>query len=232
MGGPDLRARADERHVARLPVGRRAERHLARIRAVHEGRRPQKLGWTLTVIDGKGSPSTWVSGFNQAIALKPNGIAIFADAKSLQDPIRTAVGKGITVVGLHAASLPGPAARPAPLRQHPGRPARDRQGRSGLGHRRQQRQRQGRRRHAQRVPDRRDQVGRDPRRDRGLLRLQGARLRQLPGVRGGPAHAAADDELGPALRLADLHHLGRRQRPRFRDSRAAQRRALRPIRRS
>ena len=68
----------------------------------------EKLGWTLTVIDGKGSPSTWVSGFNQAIALNPGGIAIFADAKSLQDPIKTAVGKGITVIGLHAASLPGP----------------------------------------------------------------------------------------------------------------------------
>ena len=68
-----------------------------------------KLGWTLTVIDGKGSPSTWVAGFNQAIALNPNGIAIFADAKSLQDPIRTAAGRGITVIGLHAASLPGPA---------------------------------------------------------------------------------------------------------------------------
>ena len=70
----------------------------------------EKLGWNLTIIDGKGSPSSWVSGFNQAIALKPNGIAIFADAKSLQDPIRTAVDKGIIVVGLHAASLPGPVA--------------------------------------------------------------------------------------------------------------------------
>jgi ABC-type sugar transport system substrate-binding protein len=49
-----------------------------------------KLGWKLTVIDGKGSPVSWVAGFNQAIALKPDGIAIFADAKSLQDPIRTA----------------------------------------------------------------------------------------------------------------------------------------------
>ncbi len=68
-----------------------------------------KLGWTVTIIDGKGSPSSWVSGFNQAIALKPDGIAIFADAKSLQEPIRTAVDKGITVIGLHAASLPGPA---------------------------------------------------------------------------------------------------------------------------
>ncbi len=67
-----------------------------------------KLGWKLTVIDGKGSPTSWVAGFNQAIALKPDGIAIFADAKSLQDPIRTATSQGITVIGLHAASLPGP----------------------------------------------------------------------------------------------------------------------------
>jgi ribose transport system substrate-binding protein len=67
-----------------------------------------KLGWKLTVIDGKGSPSNWVSGFNQAIALKPEGIAIFADAKSLQGPIQTAVARNIIVIGLHAASLPGP----------------------------------------------------------------------------------------------------------------------------
>ena len=66
------------------------------------------LGWKLTVIDGKGSPANWVAGFNQAIALKPNGIAIFADAKSLQGPIRSAAERGITVIGLHAASLPGP----------------------------------------------------------------------------------------------------------------------------
>jgi ribose transport system substrate-binding protein len=66
------------------------------------------LGWKLTVIDGKGSPANWVAGFNQAIALKPNGIAIFADAKSLQGPIRTAAAQGIAVIGLHAASLPGP----------------------------------------------------------------------------------------------------------------------------
>ncbi len=66
------------------------------------------LGWKLDVIDGKGSPANWVAGFNQAIALKPNGIAIFADAKSLQGPIRTATERGITVIGLHAAGMPGP----------------------------------------------------------------------------------------------------------------------------
>ena len=33
----------------------------------------EHLGWHLTVIDGHGSPATWVSGFNQAIALNPTG---------------------------------------------------------------------------------------------------------------------------------------------------------------
>src|ERR1700754_1311064 len=30
----------------------------------------EKLGWNVTVIDGKGSPTSWLSGLNQAIALK------------------------------------------------------------------------------------------------------------------------------------------------------------------
>jgi len=67
-----------------------------------------KLGWDVTVIDGKGSPTSWLAGFNQAIALKPDGIAIFADATSLKDSIATANKQGITVIGLHAASAPGP----------------------------------------------------------------------------------------------------------------------------
>ncbi len=68
-----------------------------------------KLGWDVTIIDGKGSPTSWLAAFNQAIALKPNGIAIFADAASLKDPIVTANAQGISVIGLHAAGLPGPA---------------------------------------------------------------------------------------------------------------------------
>jgi len=67
-----------------------------------------KLGWDVTVIDGKGSPTTWLAGMNQAIALKPDGIALFADAASLKDPIKTGVAQGIKFVGLHAAGMPGP----------------------------------------------------------------------------------------------------------------------------
>ncbi|MGH7119438.1 MAG: substrate-binding domain-containing protein [Acetobacteraceae bacterium] len=81
---------------------------ISHLYGVYMGQAARRIGWNYSVIDGKGSPATWVAGFNQAIALKPQGIAIFADAKSLQGPIQTAVGKGIKVVGLHAASLPGP----------------------------------------------------------------------------------------------------------------------------
>ena len=68
----------------------------------------EKLGWKVTIIDGKGSPTSWLAGMNQAIALKPNGIAMFADAASLKDPIKAGVAQGIKFVGLHAAGLPGP----------------------------------------------------------------------------------------------------------------------------
>ena len=67
-----------------------------------------KLGWTCTVIDGKGSPTSWLAGMNQAIALKPDGIALFADAASLQGPIKAGLAQGVKFVGLHAAGLPGP----------------------------------------------------------------------------------------------------------------------------
>lgn len=69
----------------------------------------EKLGWRVTIIDGKGNPGTWLSGFNQALALNPDGIATQSDARSLQGPIRIANERGIPVIGLHAASLPGPA---------------------------------------------------------------------------------------------------------------------------
>ena len=96
----------------------------------------EKLGWDVTIIDGKGSPTSWLAGMNQAIALKPDGIALFADAASLQDPIKAGVAQGIKFVGLHAAGTARAAARPQSLRQHPGGPGRDRQGGGRLGHRR------------------------------------------------------------------------------------------------
>jgi ribose transport system substrate-binding protein len=66
------------------------------------------IGWTVTVIDGKGTPTGWIDGMRQAIALKPQGIAMCADAASLQGPIKEGLEQGITFIGLHAAATPGP----------------------------------------------------------------------------------------------------------------------------
>ena len=68
----------------------------------------KKVGWTTTIIDGHGSPVGWQQGFNQAIALKVDGIVTDADAASLQPQIKDANSKGITVVGIHATAFPGP----------------------------------------------------------------------------------------------------------------------------
>lgn len=68
----------------------------------------KSIGWTVTTIDGQGSPTGWLSGMNQAIGLHPDGIAIFADAASLKEAIASANAAKIPVVGLHAAAQPGP----------------------------------------------------------------------------------------------------------------------------
>jgi ribose transport system substrate-binding protein len=67
-----------------------------------------KVGWKVTIIDGHGSPVGWREGFNQAIALKADGIVTNADAASLQDVIKDALAKHIVVVGIHATAFPGP----------------------------------------------------------------------------------------------------------------------------
>ena len=121
----------------------------------------QKLGWDVTVIDGKGSPTSWLAGMNQAIALKPDGIAMFADAASLQDPIKAGVAQGIKFVGLHAAGLPGPQPDLHLVCQHRGRSAGNRQGGSRLGDRRFGRQGARRDPQPQRIRDRQGQIDGD-----------------------------------------------------------------------
>jgi ribose transport system substrate-binding protein len=68
----------------------------------------RKVGWTVTTVDGHGSPLGWQQGMNQAIALKPDGIILEADAVSLKSQVLDAQSKGIPVVGIHSAALPGP----------------------------------------------------------------------------------------------------------------------------
>ena len=68
----------------------------------------EKVGWTLTIIDGRGSPKTWIEGFNQGIALKPDGIITTADIASLQEPVKEALRQNIVVMGIHGWAYPGP----------------------------------------------------------------------------------------------------------------------------
>jgi ribose transport system substrate-binding protein len=83
---------------------------ISRLYGVYMTEAAEAIGWELTIIDGRGSPASWLSGLNQGLALNPDGVVMFADAASLQEPIREAAGRGIPVVGLHAAANPGPQA--------------------------------------------------------------------------------------------------------------------------
>lgn len=68
----------------------------------------KKIGWKVTIIDGKGTPTGWLAGMDQAVALHPSGIVVFANAASLAGPIAAANAAHIPVVGLHASSINGP----------------------------------------------------------------------------------------------------------------------------
>lgn len=81
---------------------------ISRLYGVYMKEAAARIGWEVTIIDGHGNPAAWLAGFNQGIALKPDGIVMFADAASLMDPSTTAAGMGIPVVGIHAAATPGP----------------------------------------------------------------------------------------------------------------------------
>ena len=67
-----------------------------------------KIRWKVTIIDGRGNASGWLSAWNQALALKPDGIISFVSADAVQAPIQKAKTMGIPVVGVLAASTPGP----------------------------------------------------------------------------------------------------------------------------
>jgi len=81
---------------------------ICRLYGVFMAEAASHIGWSVTVIDGKGTPTGWIDGLTQGVALKPNGIAMCADAASLQGPIQEGLKRGITFIGLHAAATPGP----------------------------------------------------------------------------------------------------------------------------
>src|SRR4051794_1489654 len=67
-----------------------------------------KVGWLVTIIDGRGSPKTWLEGYNQAIALKVDGIVTTADIASMQEAVKEGARQGIVLVGIHGWAFPGP----------------------------------------------------------------------------------------------------------------------------
>ncbi|MCB9993495.1 MAG: substrate-binding domain-containing protein [Hyphomicrobiaceae bacterium] len=67
-----------------------------------------KIGWEVTVIDGKATAANWINAFNQALALNPDGIAMTLQSPSVTGPLESAAQLGIPVVGMHSTSLPGP----------------------------------------------------------------------------------------------------------------------------
>ncbi len=77
---------------------------ICRLYGVFMGEAAAHIGWTVTVVDGKGTPTGWNDGMREAVALQPNGIAMCADAASLQGPIKEGLEKGIIFIGLHAAA--------------------------------------------------------------------------------------------------------------------------------
>lgn len=68
----------------------------------------EKVGWEVIVIDGRGSPKTWLEGYNQAIALKVDGIVTTADIASMQEAVKAGAEQGIVLVGIHGWAFPGP----------------------------------------------------------------------------------------------------------------------------
>jgi ribose transport system substrate-binding protein len=67
-----------------------------------------QIGWEVTVIDGKATAANWITAFNQALALNPDGIAMTLQSPSVTGPLEAAAAAGIPVVGMHSTSLPGP----------------------------------------------------------------------------------------------------------------------------
>jgi ribose transport system substrate-binding protein len=67
------------------------------------------LGWTFSVIDGKGNATDTANALQQAIALKPDGIILASvDPNSNKAALDAADAAGIKIVSWHSTSTPGP----------------------------------------------------------------------------------------------------------------------------
>ena len=67
------------------------------------------LGWKVKIIDGGGGATTYLNALNQAIALRPAGIAVSSLDPTVSEPaFAKAKSHGIKVVGNHIGNGPGP----------------------------------------------------------------------------------------------------------------------------
>ena len=77
------------------------------------GAAAKALGWTYSVIDGKGTATGSADALAQAIALKPDGIILGSvDPSSNKAALEQAAAAGIKIVSWHSTSSPGPVADP------------------------------------------------------------------------------------------------------------------------
>jgi ribose transport system substrate-binding protein len=67
----------------------------------------EKIGWTVTLIDGKGTAAGWQTAMEQALALKPDGIVTSTDAATMASEFAKAQKLGIPIVGFHLTAGPG-----------------------------------------------------------------------------------------------------------------------------
>jgi ribose transport system substrate-binding protein len=71
----------------------------------------KELGWSVTVVDGKGDPSVWNEAIRQAIVTKADGIVLLAvDPKLVADGLSRAKAAGIPVIDTFVPKFPGTAA--------------------------------------------------------------------------------------------------------------------------
>lgn len=80
------------------------------IRTVADGvaQAAKVIGWKYRVLNGRGSVSGRAGALSQAIALNPDGIILGGfNAQEDASDVRSAVERGIKIVGWHAASTPG-----------------------------------------------------------------------------------------------------------------------------
>ena len=71
------------------------------------------IGWRVRTINGQGTPAGLRAAFDQALALRPDGIVIGGfDPASTAEQVAKANTAGIPLIGWHAIAAPGPSENP------------------------------------------------------------------------------------------------------------------------